>query len=62
MHGLLDLFCFPTSCYLSSLSFSVYLQVVWVATFIFTVLFNPDLGLAAAIGFSMLTVIFRTQL
>ncbi|XP_049922093.1 solute carrier family 26 member 6 isoform X2 [Epinephelus moara] len=37
-------------------------MVVWVATFIFTVLFNPDLGLAAAIGFSMLTVIFRTQL
>lgn len=39
-----------------------YLQVVWVVTFILTVLLNPDLGLAAAIGFSMLTVIFRTQL
>ncbi|KAM9350322.1 solute carrier family 26 member 6 [Symphorus nematophorus] len=37
-------------------------MVVWVVTFIFTVLFNPDLGLAASIGFSMLTVIFRTQL
>uniref|UniRef100_UPI003AB02DF8 solute carrier family 26 member 6 n=1 Tax=Centroberyx gerrardi TaxID=166262 RepID=UPI003AB02DF8 len=37
-------------------------MVVWVATFILTVLFNPDLGLAASIGFSMLTVIFRTQL
>ncbi|XP_042348506.1 LOW QUALITY PROTEIN: solute carrier family 26 member 6 [Plectropomus leopardus] len=37
-------------------------MVIWVATFIFTVLFNPDLGLAASIGFSMLTVIFRTQL
>ncbi|XP_068997690.1 solute carrier family 26 member 6 [Embiotoca jacksoni] len=37
-------------------------MLVWVATFIFTVIFNPDLGLAAAIGFSMLTVIFRTQL
>ncbi|XP_070767116.1 solute carrier family 26 member 6 [Enoplosus armatus] len=37
-------------------------MVIWVVTFILTVLFNPDLGLAAAIGFSMLTVIFRTQL
>ncbi|XP_019112215.1 solute carrier family 26 member 6 isoform X1 [Larimichthys crocea] len=37
-------------------------MVVWVATFIFTVLLNPDMGLAASIGFSMLTVIFRTQL
>ncbi|XP_034551142.1 solute carrier family 26 member 6 [Notolabrus celidotus] len=37
-------------------------MVIWVVTFILTVLFNPDLGLAASIGFSMLTVIFRTQL
>ncbi|KAM7404424.1 hypothetical protein PAMP_011769 [Pampus punctatissimus] len=37
-------------------------MIIWVVTFILTVLFNPDLGLAAAIGFSMLTVIFRTQL
>ncbi|XP_040904056.1 solute carrier family 26 member 6 [Toxotes jaculatrix] len=37
-------------------------MVIWVGTFILTLLFNPDLGLAAAIGFSMLTVIFRTQL
>ncbi|XP_068453304.1 solute carrier family 26 member 6 [Clinocottus analis] len=37
-------------------------MVIWVATFILTLLLNPDLGLAAAIGFSMLTVIFRTQL
>ncbi|XP_034447744.1 solute carrier family 26 member 6-like [Hippoglossus hippoglossus] len=36
--------------------------VIWVATFIFTLLLNPDLGLAASIGFSMLTVIFRTQI
>ncbi|XP_038578932.1 solute carrier family 26 member 6-like [Micropterus salmoides] len=36
--------------------------LIWVVTFILTVLFNPDMGLAAAIGFSMLTVIFRTQL
>ncbi|XP_062248254.1 solute carrier family 26 member 6 [Platichthys flesus] len=36
--------------------------VIWVATFILTVLLNPDIGLAASIGFSMLTVIFRTQL
>lgn len=37
-------------------------MVVWVVTFILTVLLNPDIGLAASIGFSMLTVIFRTQL
>ncbi|XP_044067508.1 solute carrier family 26 member 6 isoform X1 [Siniperca chuatsi] len=37
-------------------------MMIWVVTFILTVLFNPDLGLAAAIGFSMLTIIFRTQL
>ncbi|XP_060737732.1 solute carrier family 26 member 6-like [Tachysurus vachellii] len=37
-------------------------MLVWVMTFIFTVLLNPDLGLAASIAFSMLTVIFRTQL
>ncbi|XP_037334400.2 solute carrier family 26 member 6 isoform X1 [Pungitius pungitius] len=37
-------------------------MLIWVATFILTLLLNPDLGLAASIGFSMLTVIFRTQL
>ncbi|XP_040009815.1 solute carrier family 26 member 6 isoform X2 [Xiphias gladius] len=37
-------------------------MLIWLATFIFTLLFNPDMGLAASIGFSMLTVIFRTQL
>lgn len=37
-------------------------MAVWVVTFILTLLLNPDLGLAASIGFSMLTVIFRTQL
>ncbi|KAM9785653.1 solute carrier family 26 member 6 [Neosynchiropus ocellatus] len=37
-------------------------MVVWVGTFILTVLLNPDLGLAASIAFSMLTVIFRTQM
>uniref|UniRef100_A0A3Q2Z4K6 Solute carrier family 26 member 6 n=1 Tax=Hippocampus comes TaxID=109280 RepID=A0A3Q2Z4K6_HIPCM len=37
-------------------------MVIWVATFLLTLLLNPDLGLAASIGFSMLTVIFRTQL
>ncbi|XP_077370954.1 solute carrier family 26 member 6 isoform X1 [Festucalex cinctus] len=37
-------------------------MVVWIATFLLTVMLNPDLGLAASIGFSMLTVIFRTQL
>ncbi|XP_010894136.1 solute carrier family 26 member 6 [Esox lucius] len=37
-------------------------MLVWLATLILTVLFNPDMGLAASIAFSMLTVIFRTQL
>uniref|UniRef100_A0A672FVA6 STAS domain-containing protein n=1 Tax=Salarias fasciatus TaxID=181472 RepID=A0A672FVA6_SALFA len=37
-------------------------MLVWVVTFILTVLLNPDVGLAASIGFSLLTVIFRTQL
>uniref|UniRef100_A0A3Q2PSD7 Solute carrier family 26 member 6 n=1 Tax=Fundulus heteroclitus TaxID=8078 RepID=A0A3Q2PSD7_FUNHE len=37
-------------------------MMIWVVSFILTVLLNPDLGLAAAIAFSMLTVIFRTQL
>uniref|UniRef100_A0A674D3J2 Solute carrier family 26 member 6 n=1 Tax=Salmo trutta TaxID=8032 RepID=A0A674D3J2_SALTR len=31
-------------------------MLVWVATLILTVLFNPDIGLAASIAFSMLTV------
>uniref|UniRef100_A0A672J5T6 Solute carrier family 26 member 6-like n=1 Tax=Salarias fasciatus TaxID=181472 RepID=A0A672J5T6_SALFA len=36
--------------------------LVWLVTFVSTVLFNLDLGLAISVGFSMLTVIFRTQL
>uniref|UniRef100_A0A8C6SE93 Solute carrier family 26 member 6 n=1 Tax=Neogobius melanostomus TaxID=47308 RepID=A0A8C6SE93_9GOBI len=35
---------------------------VLVVTFVLTVLLNPDIGLAASIAFSLLTVIFRTQL
>uniref|UniRef100_A0A8D0A8S6 Solute carrier family 26 member 6, like 2 n=1 Tax=Sander lucioperca TaxID=283035 RepID=A0A8D0A8S6_SANLU len=35
--------------------------LVWLVTFTSTLLLNLDLGLAVAIGFSMLTVIFRTQ-
>ncbi|XP_037391644.1 solute carrier family 26 member 6 [Pygocentrus nattereri] len=37
-------------------------MLVWLMTFILTVLLNPDVGLAASIAFSILTVIFRTQL
>ncbi|XP_062314324.1 solute carrier family 26 member 6-like isoform X1 [Osmerus eperlanus] len=37
-------------------------MMVWVATLVLTVLLNPDIGLAASIAFSILTVIFRTQL
>ncbi|XP_028309828.1 solute carrier family 26 member 6 [Gouania willdenowi] len=36
--------------------------LVWLVTFTSTILFNLDLGLAISIGFSMLTIIFRTQL
>uniref|UniRef100_A0A3Q4BE59 STAS domain-containing protein n=1 Tax=Mola mola TaxID=94237 RepID=A0A3Q4BE59_MOLML len=36
--------------------------LVWLVTFISTILLNLDLGLAVSIGFAMLTVIFRTQL
>ncbi|XP_068997540.1 solute carrier family 26 member 6-like [Embiotoca jacksoni] len=35
--------------------------LVWLVTFISTILLNLDMGLAVAIGFSMLTFIFRTQ-
>uniref|UniRef100_A0A8C1M657 Solute carrier family 26 member 6 n=1 Tax=Cyprinus carpio TaxID=7962 RepID=A0A8C1M657_CYPCA len=37
-------------------------MVVWVMTMILTVLLNPDLGLAASIAFSILTVVFRTHM
>ncbi|XP_077429990.1 solute carrier family 26 member 6, like 1 isoform X1 [Vanacampus margaritifer] len=36
--------------------------VLWLVTWTSTLLFNLDLGLAAAIMFALLTVIFRTQL
>ncbi|XP_062854208.1 solute carrier family 26 member 6, like [Trichomycterus rosablanca] len=35
--------------------------LVWLVTWVSTVLFNMDMGLAASIGFALLTVIFRTQ-
>ncbi|XP_060775622.1 solute carrier family 26 member 6, like [Neoarius graeffei] len=34
---------------------------VWLVTWVFTVLFNVDMGLAASVGFALFTVIFRTQ-
>ncbi|XP_042262729.1 solute carrier family 26 member 6, like [Thunnus maccoyii] len=36
--------------------------VVWLVTWVSTLLFNLDMGLAASISFALLTVIFRTQL
>uniref|UniRef100_A0A8C7LF68 Solute carrier family 26 member 6 n=1 Tax=Oncorhynchus kisutch TaxID=8019 RepID=A0A8C7LF68_ONCKI len=36
--------------------------LVWLVTLVCTILLNLDIGLGASIGFSMLTVIFRTQL
>nr|XP_061788159.1 solute carrier family 26 member 6, like [Nerophis lumbriciformis] len=36
--------------------------VLWLVTWVSTLLFNLDLGLAASLMFALLTVIFRTQL
>ncbi|KAM3846451.1 solute carrier family 26 member 6 isoform 2-T3 [Vipera latastei] len=36
--------------------------LIWLVTFVTTVLLNLDLGLAAAVTFSLFTVIFRTQM
>lgn len=36
--------------------------LVWLVTFLSTILLNLDLGLAVSVAFSILTVIFRTQL
>lgn len=38
------------------------LQMVWIVTFIATLLLNLDIGLAVSVAFGLLTVIFRTQL
>lgn len=37
-------------------------QLIWVVTFLAALLLGLDLGLAAGVGFELLTVIFRTQL
>ncbi|XP_071982924.1 solute carrier family 26 member 6-like isoform X2 [Engystomops pustulosus] len=36
--------------------------VTWLVTFTATILFNMDIGLAISVAFSLLTIIFRTQL
>lgn len=38
------------------------LQMVWIVTFVATLLLNLDIGLGASVAFGLLTVIFRTQL
>lgn len=38
-----------------------FLQLVWVASLIFTLIFNLDLGLVVAVAFSLLTLLYRTQ-
>uniref|UniRef100_A0A8C2GTV3 Solute carrier family 26 member 6, like n=1 Tax=Cyprinus carpio TaxID=7962 RepID=A0A8C2GTV3_CYPCA len=35
--------------------------LIWLVTYVSTVLFNLDMGLGASMGFALLTVIFRTQ-
>uniref|UniRef100_A0A8C0BWK7 Solute carrier family 26 member 6 n=1 Tax=Buteo japonicus TaxID=224669 RepID=A0A8C0BWK7_9AVES len=37
-------------------------QMVWIVTFVATLLLNLDIGLGASVAFGLLTVIFRTQL
>ncbi|XP_056384100.1 solute carrier family 26 member 6-like [Hyla sarda] len=37
-------------------------MLTWLVTFVATILFNMDIGLAVAVAFSLLTIIFRTQL
>lgn len=36
--------------------------MIWVVTFVATLLLNLDIGLGASVAFALLTVIFRTQL
>ncbi|NXC37344.1 S26A6 protein, partial [Campylorhamphus procurvoides] len=36
--------------------------MVWIVTFVATLILNLDIGLAASVAFGLLTVIFRTQL
>uniref|UniRef100_A0A3Q2PVL5 Solute carrier family 26 member 6, like 2 n=1 Tax=Fundulus heteroclitus TaxID=8078 RepID=A0A3Q2PVL5_FUNHE len=36
--------------------------LVWLVTFVSTILLNLDMGLAVSVSFSMLTVLFKTQL
>ncbi|XP_064409157.1 solute carrier family 26 member 6-like, partial [Latimeria chalumnae] len=36
--------------------------LVWIVTFVATLLLNLDIGLAVSVGFALLTVIFRTQM
>lgn len=38
------------------------LQMVWIVTFVATLVLNLDIGLGASVAFGLLTVIFRTQL
>uniref|UniRef100_A0A7M4FJU2 Solute carrier family 26 member 6 n=1 Tax=Crocodylus porosus TaxID=8502 RepID=A0A7M4FJU2_CROPO len=37
-------------------------QLIWVMTFVATLLLNLDIGLGVSVAFSLLTVIFRTQM
>lgn len=46
---------------LSLMVVAPFLQLVWVASLIFTLIFNLDLGLVVAVAFSLLTLLYRTQ-
>uniref|UniRef100_A0A8C3D166 Solute carrier family 26 member 6 n=1 Tax=Cairina moschata TaxID=8855 RepID=A0A8C3D166_CAIMO len=37
-------------------------KMIWIVTFVATLLLNLDIGLGASVAFALLTVIFRTQL
>ncbi|KAM4721710.1 solute carrier family 26 member 6-like [Rhinophrynus dorsalis] len=36
--------------------------LIWLVTFVATILLDMDIGLAVSVGFSLLTIVFRTQL
>lgn len=53
----------PSTFYLLKLPCgSLFLQLIWVMTFIFAIVLGLGLGLAASVAFQLLTIVFRTQL
>lgn len=40
---------------------TLFLQLVWLASLVLTLIFNLGLGLVVAVAFSLLTLLYRTQ-